>query len=247
MQRFFRYFGLPMLLLLCLGGCAQPGKSIGRAAQQSGQKAAEVQPESEAAAKNAAMSEAEAEVSLQRAAIALQSGDYLTAKAAYEPAFSAGIEFPAEDYYHYGYVLNRTGDFSAAIKQFEIYTQKVNSGQGYYAEAMQEWSFAVSEQGRLVAKAKLAAEEQARAQAIKAAQQLLKPVAEPEVLALQQALQKSSAMIIEPLSGMELLLVKGGCYPRGDNSGTAGEQQLHEVCVDAFYLGKYEVTQGQWQ
>ena len=29
--------------------------------------------------------------------------------------------------------------------------------------------------------------------------------------------------------------------------GDADEKPVHEVCVDDFYLGKYEVTQGQWE
>jgi len=49
----------------------------------------------------------------------------------------------------------------------------------------------------------------------------------------------------EPVSGMEFILVKGGCYQMGSNL-TAFEGPVHEVCVDDFYLAKYEVTQRQW-
>jgi len=51
------------------------------------------------------------------------------------------------------------------------------------------------------------------------------------------------------MTGMEFVLVKGGCYQMGDVFGD-GEQQespVHEVCVTDFYLGAHEVTQGQWQ
>jgi formylglycine-generating enzyme required for sulfatase activity len=44
-------------------------------------------------------------------------------------------------------------------------------------------------------------------------------------------------------SGMEFISVKGGCYQMGEGSSYA----VHEVCVDDFYIGKYEVTQGQWK
>lgn len=52
----------------------------------------------------------------------------------------------------------------------------------------------------------------------------------------------------EPSSGMEFVLVKGGCYEMGDTFGDGdhNERPVHEVCVDDFYMGKYEVTQGQW-
>ena len=48
---------------------------------------------------------------------------------------------------------------------------------------------------------------------------------------------------------IEMVLVKGGCYQMGDTfgDGFTDEKPVHEVCVDDFYLGKYEVTQGQWQ
>ena len=29
--------------------------------------------------------------------------------------------------------------------------------------------------------------------------------------------------------------------------GESDEKPMHEVCVDGFYMGKYEVTQGEWQ
>jgi formylglycine-generating enzyme required for sulfatase activity len=52
----------------------------------------------------------------------------------------------------------------------------------------------------------------------------------------------------DPVTGMEFVLVKGGCYSMG-NAREAGEKKelpVHEVCVGDFYLSKYEVTQSQW-
>ncbi len=54
---------------------------------------------------------------------------------------------------------------------------------------------------------------------------------------------------------MKLVFVKGGCFPMGDvfHDGVTGgdeetdEQPVHEVCLGDFYLGKFEVTQGQWK
>ncbi len=53
----------------------------------------------------------------------------------------------------------------------------------------------------------------------------------------------------DPVTGMEFVLVKGGCFPMGDieGSGRDNERPVHEVCVDDFYMGKYEVTQDQWK
>jgi len=54
----------------------------------------------------------------------------------------------------------------------------------------------------------------------------------------------------EPVTGMEFVWVPGGCYEMGCGSWTSDcardEKPVHEVCVDGFWMGKTEVTQGQW-
>ncbi len=51
----------------------------------------------------------------------------------------------------------------------------------------------------------------------------------------------------ESVTGMEFMLVKGGCFEMGDTfkEGEADESPVHTVCLDSFYLGKFEVTQIQ--
>ena len=55
----------------------------------------------------------------------------------------------------------------------------------------------------------------------------------------------------DPVTGMVFVWVPGGCYDMGcgDWTDTCGSDEfpVHEVCVDGFWIGKYEVTQGQWQ
>lgn len=50
-------------------------------------------------------------------------------------------------------------------------------------------------------------------------------------------------------TGIEFVLVPGGCYQMGNlrGGGSYTEYPPHEVCVDSFYMSKTEVTQGQWQ
>ena len=67
-----------------------------------------------------------------------------------------------------------------------------------------------------------------------------------ELLAKAEFLQFPSHYT-DPATGMEFMLVEGGCYPMGSNTGDSDEKPVHEVCVDSFYLGKYEVTQAQYQ
>ena len=67
----------------------------------------------------------------------------------------------------------------------------------------------------------------------------------------------------EPLTSIVFVWVDGGCFMMGQDdtekaelSREAGEGKYrefysdetprHEVCVDGFWLGRYEVTQGQW-
>jgi formylglycine-generating enzyme required for sulfatase activity len=56
---------------------------------------------------------------------------------------------------------------------------------------------------------------------------------------------------IEPVTGMEFVWVPGGCYEMGCGNWTSDcfsdEKPVHEVCVNGFWLGKTEVTQGQWK
>lgn len=53
----------------------------------------------------------------------------------------------------------------------------------------------------------------------------------------------------DPNTGMIFVPVQGGCFKMGDISGAGDEDErpVHEVCVDGFSIGKFEVTQGQWQ
>lgn len=48
---------------------------------------------------------------------------------------------------------------------------------------------------------------------------------------------------------IDMVLVKGGCFKMGDvfGDGNDDEKPVHEVCVDDYFIGKYEVTQGQWK
>jgi sulfatase modifying factor 1 len=54
---------------------------------------------------------------------------------------------------------------------------------------------------------------------------------------------------VDPVTGMEFVFVKGGCYPMGDTfgDGDPDERPVHEVCVADFRIGKYKVTQAQWE
>ncbi|MBE7414166.1 MAG: formylglycine-generating enzyme family protein [Deltaproteobacteria bacterium] len=50
-------------------------------------------------------------------------------------------------------------------------------------------------------------------------------------------------------AAIDMVFVKGGCFDMGDvfGRGNDDERPVHRVCVDDFYIGKYEVTQRQWE
>lgn len=53
---------------------------------------------------------------------------------------------------------------------------------------------------------------------------------------------------IDPVTNMEFILVKGGCFEMGDSFGEGdNDEPLHHVCLDDYYIGKYEVTNSQFK
>jgi formylglycine-generating enzyme required for sulfatase activity len=55
----------------------------------------------------------------------------------------------------------------------------------------------------------------------------------------------------QPLTDLEMIAVAGGCFLMGcrdwDGECESDEKPVREVCLDSFQVGKYEVTQDQWQ
>jgi formylglycine-generating enzyme required for sulfatase activity len=49
-------------------------------------------------------------------------------------------------------------------------------------------------------------------------------------------------------AGVELVWIPAGSFMMGSENGSADEKQVHRVTIsEGFYMGKYEVTQAQWQ
>ncbi len=57
---------------------------------------------------------------------------------------------------------------------------------------------------------------------------------------------KAGSAWTEPKTGMEFVWVPSGCFQMGGDEGNY-EQPIHKVCVKGFWMGKYEVTQAQFQ
>jgi sulfatase modifying factor 1 len=46
---------------------------------------------------------------------------------------------------------------------------------------------------------------------------------------------------------LQMVFVKGGKFRMGSNDGGSDEKPVHQVTLSDFFIGKYEVTQRQWQ
>ncbi|MBP2678602.1 MAG: protein 3-oxoalanine-rating enzyme family protein [Deltaproteobacteria bacterium] len=59
----------------------------------------------------------------------------------------------------------------------------------------------------------------------------------------------AGGVFMDAKTGMEFVSVKGGCYQMGDTFGVGDgdERPAHEVCISDFHIGKFEVTQGEWE
>ena len=60
--------------------------------------------------------------------------------------------------------------------------------------------------------------------------------------------RNTNSEYIDPLTGMEFVLINGGCFEMGDTTGHGeiDEMPVHDVCVNDFFMGKYEVTNEQF-
>lgn len=75
----------------------------------------------------------------------------------------------------------------------------------------------------------------------------LKAAAEAERKRTKEVAQKALVSTLA-LIEKDMVLVKGGCFEMGDTfgDGQVSEKPVHDVCVNDFYVGRYEVTQRQW-
>ncbi len=60
---------------------------------------------------------------------------------------------------------------------------------------------------------------------------------------IAQNAKDSSSNFIAPI----MIFVEGGSFEMGSNDSLQNERPAHEVLLNSFYIGKYEVTQALWQ
>lgn len=95
-------------------------------------------------------------------------------------------------------------------------------------------------------------------------QKLIVAENKPVSLAIASPSLPTSKAYADPTTGMEFVYIPGGCFKMGQTEEETAqlikdegkdlydkrysrELPQHEVCVDSFYMGKFEVTLGEWQ
>jgi len=83
-----------------------------------------------------------------------EAGDYLGAKEYYDKIIALNVSVPVDFHYHYGVVLNKSGDYTQAFAQLEKYINKAGQSGKYYLDALDQLTTAEEEKNRLNKKKK---------------------------------------------------------------------------------------------
>jgi formylglycine-generating enzyme required for sulfatase activity len=146
-------------------------------------------------------------------------------------------------------------DFGPLIRQIEILIKNSAFKQakedlaqalteGLPADGAERLQSLLQQAEATVAEAQRAAEEECRrrAEAQRQQEELVRKQREEER-------QQHENLLVCTVTGMEFVEVPGGTFEMGDlwGDGSNSEKPVHSVTVSSFCLGKYPVTQAQWQ
>ncbi len=183
----------------------------------------------------------EAERSLVEAERHIGTGDHAAAKAALDRILGLqaahDLVLPEAFWFQYAEVAYQAGLYAATEEAAARYLTTVGRAGAHYRAALELLDQVEAARQRVAAERQHRAEEQRRAAAAAAAERR-------RLAQLPRELRNSI--------GMEFVLIKAGTFQMGSPATEPGrdadEGPVHEVTISQpFYLGKYEVTQGQWQ
>jgi len=180
----------------------------------------------------------ERSIDYQAAIEAYKDGDYVQSLR----LFKNVKNIQDADLYYFAHALDQTGEYAVAVSVYNQYLEKLGRRGSYFLTALEA-------RNRAQDKAEQNKQTKVKAQQAEVTLKQIGPSLEANWLVVKVQVDNRVTAFKEPLTGMEMLLVEGDCYQMGDqfDIGEAPEKPLHQVCVDDFYLGKYEVTQEQWQ
>jgi formylglycine-generating enzyme required for sulfatase activity len=92
-------------------------------------------------------------------------------------------------------------------------------------------------------------ERQRRAEVARKAEEDARRKAEAERKEREEEERRRAALLVCPVTGMEFVEVPGGSFDMGDvwGDGCDFENPVHRVTIRPFLMGKYPVTQAQWE
>ena len=147
-----------------------------------------------------------------------------------------GLEIPEEFFYRYAEVLNRLELHDEAIEAATKYLTLAGRDGGHYREALEM----------------LDEIEQAKAAAVAAAEadRRRAEAASKRAAATKAASEEARRSAEAVIDGMEFVWVPAGEFRMGSRSSEAFDNERPRTRVRisrGFWLGKYEVTEGQWE
>lgn len=193
------------------------------------------------ASKTEAAPQATHSAQLQAALEALDTEDYHQATVHFDEMQKRGQTIPASYLFDYGLGLSQNGRYAEALQTFRAYIENDSPQHNNDSEILVEIELAETKLQKQRA-------EKERAARMASAFSAISGELSASWKNVQQQLAAEQAVIVEPVTGMELIRVAGGCFQMGDFSGDGRPNELpvHQACIDDYYLGKHEVTQGQW-
>ena len=162
--------------------------------------------------------------------------DYAAAKAALDRILELQAEhdlaLPEAFWFKHAQVAQQAGDYAEAVESVTRYLTTAGRDGAHYREALE-----------LLDRAEAEVEEERQAAAWRAAARRA---------AARRAAARREEEIRRVLNEMEFVLIEPGTFEMGSPETEAGrfddEGPVHTVTLSQpFYLGKYEVTQEQWQ
>jgi len=169
----------------------------------------------------------EADLNLLQAKKAITQGDFHQALTHFKKIEALKVNMPDEFFYHYGKVLIETEKTEQAKQKLEQYL--VLSGQNgeYYTKALE--LYAKADEIKVILENKKVA----RDKADKAAKEEVKR-------------EKAFAETLPHIED-NMVEIPAGTFNMGSNNGESNEEPVHTVSLNAFQIGKHEITQGHWQ
>ena len=192
---------------------------------------------------------------LVRAQRQIEEQDFAGAKQSMEQILELqsqhGLEIPEEFFYRYAEVLNRLELHDEAIEYATKYLTRAGRDGAHYREALElldqaEQAKAAAEAAAEAARRRAEAAAEAARRRAEAAAEAARRRAEAAAAAAEERRKIVAALV----AGNEFVRIPPGEFRMGSKSSEADndERPVTKVRISrGFYLGKYEVTQGQWQ